>query len=180
MMRQQPDWLRRLARIKASGEVWEMRDAHGARIALIAGFSYPDGVDRSVFPFDIDACGSIEIAHAGVFDSVEQAAIAWRAMVGKTAQSAPPERIETAERLLCLVYCDSEKIFSGETNHGRCWITGSGRAAGSTISRMRCGSGECRCRRRGRCTTTSTQIRWQRRSPTGTCSGTVANSIRRP
>jgi hypothetical protein len=91
-----------------------MRDAYGARIALIAGFSYPDGVDRSVFLFDIDACGFVEIVHAGVFDDVQQAATAWRALVGDTAQSAKPERVETAERLLCLVHCDSgEEILRG-------------------------------------------------------------------
>ncbi|MGH3788900.1 MAG: hypothetical protein ACRDRG_20650 [Pseudonocardiaceae bacterium] len=106
-VRQQPDWLRYLARITATGEVWEMRDAYGARIALIAEFSYPCGVDRSVFLFDIDACGFIEIVHAGVFDDVQQAATAWRAMVGDTAEDARPERVETAERLLCLVHCDS-------------------------------------------------------------------------
>jgi hypothetical protein len=86
-----------------------MRDAYGTRIALIAGFSYPDGVDRSVFLFDIDACGIIEIVHAGVFDDVQQAATAWQALVGDTAQSARPERVETAERLLRLVHCDSEE-----------------------------------------------------------------------
>ena len=106
-VRQQPDWLRQLARVTATGEVWQMRDAYGTRIAVIAGFSYPDGVDRSVFLFDIDACGFVEIAHAGVFDDVPQAATAWRAMVGETAQSTWPERVETAERLLCLVHCDS-------------------------------------------------------------------------
>ncbi|MFZ0118196.1 MAG: hypothetical protein WBR33_08260 [Pseudonocardiaceae bacterium] len=109
VVRRQPPWLRQLARITATGEVWEMRDAYGARIALIAGFSYPDGVDRSVFLFDIDACGFVEIAHAGVFDDVPQAATAWRALVGDTADSAQPERVETAERLLCLVHCDSEE-----------------------------------------------------------------------
>jgi hypothetical protein len=110
----QPAWLRQLARITATGEVWEMRDAYGTRIALIAGFSYPDGVDRSVFLFDIDACGIIEIVHAGVFDDVQQAATAWQALVGDTAQDARPERVETAERLLCLVHCDSgEEILRG-------------------------------------------------------------------
>jgi hypothetical protein len=54
----------------------------GARIALIAGFSSPEGVDRSVFLFDIDACGFVEIVHAGVFDHVQKAATAWRALVG--------------------------------------------------------------------------------------------------
>jgi hypothetical protein len=113
-VRQQPGWLGQLARITATGEVWEMRDAYGTRIALIAGFSYPHGVDRSVFLFDIDACGLIEIVHAGVFDDVAEAATAWRALVGDTAESARPERVETAERLLCLVYCDSgEDILRG-------------------------------------------------------------------
>jgi hypothetical protein len=91
-----------------------MRDAYGTRIALIAGFSYPEGVDRSVFLVDIDACGIIEIVHAGVFDDVQQAATAWRALVGDTAENARPERVETAERLRCLVYCDSgEDILRG-------------------------------------------------------------------
>ncbi|MBV9010592.1 MAG: hypothetical protein JO272_00850 [Pseudonocardiales bacterium] len=108
-LRQQPGWLRQLARITATGEVSEMRDAYGARIALIAGFSYPGGVDRSVFLFDIDACGVVTIVHAGVFDDVQEAASAWRALVGDTAQGARPERIETTERLLCLVHCDSEE-----------------------------------------------------------------------
>jgi hypothetical protein len=113
-VRQQPAWLRQLARITATGEVWEMRDAYGVRIALIAGFSYPDGVDRSVFLSDIDACGFVEIVHAGVFDDVQQAAAAWRALVGDTAQSVKPERVETAGRLLCLVHCDSgEEILRG-------------------------------------------------------------------
>lgn len=113
-LRQQPDWVRHLARITATGEVWEMRDAYGTRIALIAGFSYPDGVDRSVFLFDVDACGFVEIVHAGVFDDVQQAATAWRALLGDTAENARPERVETAERLLCLVHCDSgEEILRG-------------------------------------------------------------------
>ncbi len=106
-LRQQPDWLRRLARIRATGEVWEMHDAYGTRIAVIAGFSYPGGADRSVFLFDIDACGIIEVAYAGVFDDVAQAATAWRTLVGDTAQSAQPERVETAQRLVCLVHCES-------------------------------------------------------------------------
>jgi len=113
-VRQQPDWLHQLARITATGEVWEMRDAYGARIAVIAGFSYPHGVDRSVFLFDIDACGFVEIVHAGVFDDLQQAATAWRTLVGDTAEGARPERVESPERLLCLVHCDSgEEVLRG-------------------------------------------------------------------
>jgi hypothetical protein len=84
-----------------------MRDAYGARIALIAGFCYPGGADRSVFLFDIDACGFVEIVHAGVFDDVTQAATAWRTRVGDTARDAQPAPVETADQLGCLVHCDS-------------------------------------------------------------------------
>ncbi|MGQ0776593.1 MAG: hypothetical protein ACT4NY_19570 [Pseudonocardiales bacterium] len=112
-VRRQPKWLRQLGQITATGEVWEMRDVYGARIALIAGFSYPDGVDRSVFLFDIDACGFVEIAHAGVFDDVAQAATAWQAMVGEAARDARPERVESAQRLLCLAHCDSGDFLRG-------------------------------------------------------------------
>ncbi|MGH3573557.1 MAG: hypothetical protein ACRDUW_17305, partial [Pseudonocardiaceae bacterium] len=45
--------------------------------------------------------GFVEIAHAGVFDDVPQAATAWRALVGDMADSAQPERVETAERERC-------------------------------------------------------------------------------
>src|ERR1019366_7425389 len=98
----QPEWLRLLPRIAATGEVWEMHDAYGTRFAVIAGFSYPGGADPSVFLFDIDACGFVRLASAGVFDDVEQAAAAWRALAGEAASSARPGPVETAERLYCL------------------------------------------------------------------------------
>jgi hypothetical protein len=106
-LRQQPAWLGQLARIRATGQVWEMRDAYGARIALIAEFCYPNGADRSVFLFDIDACGFVEIVHAGMFDDVTHAATAWQTWVGDTARDARPEPVETADRLRCLAHCDS-------------------------------------------------------------------------
>ena len=49
-----------------------------------------------MFLFDIDACGFVEIVHAGVFDDVQQAATAWRVTVRDTAEDARPERVETA------------------------------------------------------------------------------------
>jgi hypothetical protein len=114
-MRQQADWLRQLARITATGEVWEMRDAYGARIALIAGFCYPHGVDRSVFLFDIDAC-ELSTSSMPVSSTTcsRRSPRAWRAPVGGTAQSARLERIETAQRLLCLVHCNcGEEVLRG-------------------------------------------------------------------
>ncbi len=113
-LQSQPEWLRLLPRIRATGEVWQVRDAYGARFAVIAGFSYPDGTDRSVFLFDIDACGLVELVHAGVFDDVEQAAAAWRARVGDAADHANPSPVETAEQLSCLVYCETgEEVIKG-------------------------------------------------------------------
>ena len=99
----QPEWLRLLPRIGATGEVWQMRDVYGARFAVIAGFTYPDDVDPSVFLFDIDACGLVNLVRAGVFDEVEEAAASWRATVGEAADHASPAPVETADQLSCLV-----------------------------------------------------------------------------
>jgi hypothetical protein len=67
-----------------------------------ARFWYPGGVDRSVFLFDIDACGPVELANAGAFEEVAQAAAGWRAMVGDTAAGADPSPVGTADQLECL------------------------------------------------------------------------------
>ncbi len=110
----QPEWLRQLPLIAATGEVWEMHDAYGSRIALIAGFCYPGGTDPSVFLFDIDACGLVTLASAGVFDDVEQAATAWRALVGEVGDGARPSPVETSDRLVCLGHWDDgEESLSG-------------------------------------------------------------------
>jgi hypothetical protein len=110
----QPEWLGQLSQIAASGEVWEMHDAYGTRFAVIAGFCYPGGADGSAFLFDIDACGDIRLAGAGVFDDVDQAAAAWRAGMGEAAADARPSLVEAAERLSCLAYLDvGEEILIG-------------------------------------------------------------------
>jgi hypothetical protein len=112
--RQQPERLADASRIAATGEVWQMRDVYGTRIAVIAGLSYPDGRDPSVFLFDIDACGFIELAHAGVFDDLGQAATAWRTLVGDAAGDAEPAPVRTSEQLGCLVHCGlDERAFKG-------------------------------------------------------------------
>ncbi len=113
-VRSQPQWLETLPRIAATGEVWQMRDAYGTRLAVIAGCEYPGGADPSVFLFDIDACGFVELVNAGVFGDVPQAAAAWRSMVGETADDAQPVPAETAEALQRLLYCD----IGEETLHG--------------------------------------------------------------
>jgi hypothetical protein len=100
-------WLPRMHRIAATGQVWQMRDVYGARFGVVAGFSYPGGVDPSVFLFDIDACGIVELANAGVYDDLSEAAAAWRAMVGEAAEGALPSLVQTPEQLHCLVHWDA-------------------------------------------------------------------------
>jgi hypothetical protein len=109
-----PAWVRLLPRISATGEVWRMRDVYGARFAVIAGFSYPDDTDRSVFLFDIDACGLVNLVRAGVFDDEEEAAASWRATVGEAAEHAALAPIETADQLSCLVHSQTgEDLIEG-------------------------------------------------------------------
>ncbi|MDT7724986.1 MAG: hypothetical protein QOI21_1562 [Actinomycetota bacterium] len=98
--RQTPEWLTQ--RVEATSEVWEMRDAYGLRIAVIAGFAYPEATDPSVFLFDIEAGGILAFASAGVYDDVEQAADAWRKFVGDTGADARPVRVDSAEQLTAL------------------------------------------------------------------------------
>ena len=105
----QPEWLRLLPKIRATGEVWEMHDVYGSRFAVIAGFRYPGGVDPSVFLFDVDACEFVRLASAGVFDDVQQAAAAWRERVGEAAAGAVPSPVETADRLSCLAHLELDE-----------------------------------------------------------------------
>src|SRR5262249_33984353 len=107
----QPRWLRLLPQIAPTRPAGGKHDAHGTRFAVIAGFSYPGEVDPSVFLFDIDACGEVHLAGAGVFDDVEQAAAAWREPLGEAAAEAAPALVATAEQLTCLAYVDIAEDF---------------------------------------------------------------------
>jgi len=105
----QPRWLHLLAKITATGQLWQMHDRYGGRIAIIAGFTYPGGVDPSVFLFDIDACGFTKLAGAGTFDDLEQAATAWRASVGQDADGAAPRPVHAPQTLHALLYWNEGK-----------------------------------------------------------------------
>ena len=101
-----PDWLRGVPQVSATGEVVRMRDAYGARYAVIAGFEHRGHRDPSVFLFDIDASGFVEVVGGGVHDDVEQAAQAWRTAVGDAGEGAVVEPVERSEDLMPLVHAD--------------------------------------------------------------------------
>ncbi|HEV2638127.1 MAG TPA: hypothetical protein VGX23_23460 [Actinocrinis sp.] len=117
--RVQPAWLRQLAKIAATGEVWQARDVYGGRFAVIAGFEYPGGTDSSVFLFDIDASGFLDLISAGVYDDLAQAAAAWRDLVGDSA-TADPVPVRDVGDLACLVQFDSgEMALRGDESRAR-------------------------------------------------------------
>jgi hypothetical protein len=102
----QPDWLTALPKIAATGDVQEMHDVYGTRFAVIAGYRYPGVAQEHMFIFDVDACGEVVLASAGMFDDAEQAAAAWRYSLGEAAAGVVPTPVNTSERLLCLAYLD--------------------------------------------------------------------------
>jgi hypothetical protein len=110
----QPEWLRLLPKITATGEVWEMHDVYGSRFGVIADFRYPGDTDPSVFLFDIDACEFVRLVSAGAFDDMAQAAAAWRELAGEAAANAQPSPVEMADRLYCLVHLElGEELLDG-------------------------------------------------------------------
>jgi hypothetical protein len=106
-----PRWLSAMATVTATGQVWHMRDGYGGRIALIAGFEYPEPAQRYVYLLDFDACGIICLAHAGVFDDVDQAAAAWRSQLGEPAGATGPRPVRDADDLHCLVHWDTGELY---------------------------------------------------------------------
>jgi hypothetical protein len=106
----EPAWLKLLPDIEATGDVRVMQDAYGTRFGVIASFSYPGGVDPSVYLLDIDGCGDTVLAGAGIFDDLESAAAAWRDQVGDSAEGLTPVPA-TPESLACVVYYEHEEKF---------------------------------------------------------------------
>ena len=107
MRARQPEWLRLLPKLAATGEVWEMHDVYRTRFAVIAGFRYPGGTDPAAFLFDVNTCDIVRLASAGVFDDVQHAARTWRELVGDGAHGAEPTVVDTPERLYSLAYLDA-------------------------------------------------------------------------
>ncbi len=102
--------------------IWTMRDDYGTRFAVLAECEYPGGVDPHVFLFDIDACGLVTMAGAAVFDSLDQAADAWRQEKGDAAEMARPEPATGYAQLDCLVHCEvsTDGMFRGDEPRAFC------------------------------------------------------------
>ncbi|MEU3626133.1 hypothetical protein BS329_26725 [Amycolatopsis coloradensis] len=98
-------WPRSLADLKATGEVWEMRDVYGTRLAVIAAYTYP-----GVYLFDVDMSGIPALTGGHVYDDVEQATEAWRKKLGDEAGDAEPKAVTDTERLAGLVSCEFDVI----------------------------------------------------------------------
>ena len=110
-----PDWLDDLLHISATGEVFRMTDAYGTRFGVIAGFSYGD--ERFAYLFDIEGAEGVRLASAGVFDDVDQAAAAWAAEVGESADGMTPRPVGGPADLLCVteLAIGDFQVFGDET-----------------------------------------------------------------
>lgn len=109
------EWLADLLHISPTGEVWRMVDAYGTRFGMIAGFSHGD--KPSVFLFDIEGSEAVRLASAGAFDDVDQAAAAWPAEVGESADGVMPRPVSGPEDLLCLsnLAINDDDVFGDES-----------------------------------------------------------------
>jgi len=101
-----PDWLGLCPDGSVTGGIWAMRDDYRTRFAVLAECGYPGGVDPHVFLLDVDACVAVTPVDAAVFDSLEQAAAAWRDGKGDTASTAVPEPVADYSQLGFVVHCD--------------------------------------------------------------------------
>lgn len=117
-----PDWLRLCPDGAVTGGIWTMRDDYRTRFAVIAECAYPGGADPHLFLFDIDTCAHAAMTSAAVYDSLEQAAEAWRASKGDTALTAHPELAVDYTGLVPLVGCDVSPggFFGGHEHRGFC------------------------------------------------------------
>lgn len=84
-----PEWPQLAAKIKATGDVWELQDVYGTRLGVFATFSYPGDAATTVYEFEIDTSWIPRLVGGGVHDSLDRAAEAWRKRFGGTAVPRP-------------------------------------------------------------------------------------------
>ncbi|WP_157556978.1 hypothetical protein [Nocardia acidivorans] len=114
-----PAWLPLACRVQATGEIWHLTNRDETRIALVAGYEYPGGADQHVYLFDVETCSPVELLGADVFDTLDQAARAWRASVGESAVDSHPSAVTDHETLMFLPYCCDPAHISGLESRNR-------------------------------------------------------------
>jgi hypothetical protein len=100
-----PELLAAVPRIRATGAVRRLRDTYGTRFGVIAEYVFPGEAGSSWYLWDIDASGFVLLADAGVYDTVERAAEAWRTNAGEAV--ATVATVEDPLDLRCLVELDT-------------------------------------------------------------------------
>ncbi|RSN38194.1 hypothetical protein DL990_04140 [Amycolatopsis sp. WAC 01416] len=109
-----PEWPRLAAKIKATGDVWELQDVYGTRLGVFATFSYPGDATPTVYVFEVDTSWIPRLSGGGVHDSLDQATEAWRNRVGGAAVPEPitdPGRLEgLASRSLDIMGDESRSV----------------------------------------------------------------------
>jgi hypothetical protein len=99
-------WVATAHRVRATGDVWWLRDVYGTRFGVIASFVRADGPRPMYFLFDIDASCSVLLVGCDLFGGLGEAASAWRSLVGDSAEGVRPRTVSTADDLVCLVQCE--------------------------------------------------------------------------
>ncbi|WP_067541648.1 hypothetical protein [Nocardia crassostreae] len=115
----EPSWLTHVCRVQATGASWRMTDIFGTRMAVIAAYEYPGGIDPHVYLFDVDACGPLDVVGAGVFDTVDAAARSWQATVGPAASNSRLDRVTDPADLSFLPFSDDPTAPTGFESHNR-------------------------------------------------------------
>lgn len=93
-----PEWLAATGTVTPTGEVYLLTDGYQTRFGVLVGCHRPSWDDGGeVFLLDVDACTPvIRPFDAGVYDSRDAAAQAWRDTVGQSAAGAELAEAEPA------------------------------------------------------------------------------------
>ncbi|HET9970312.1 MAG TPA: hypothetical protein VFQ68_18910 [Streptosporangiaceae bacterium] len=113
----QPDWLGAVPAV--TGGIQVIRDSYGTRLGVIAGFSYPGRAEPVTWLLDIDGGGFITIAGAGTSGSPDEAAGAWRAAVGQSADPAVPGAVDAGALTFLAACAQSEQFAGGRESRSR-------------------------------------------------------------
>lgn len=100
-----PPWVSTTPRPAATGAVLRLRDAYGTRFGVVIEYSYPDVPETSWYLLDIDTSAFVVLVDAGVHDTPEQAAAAWRE--NADSPDATADEVDDPAMLTCLVKLDT-------------------------------------------------------------------------